>query len=198
MRTARLILRGLFIPILALVFFLFLALGKTHAQTNQYFAPNTNPDVPRNQHTLVQSVVIETLATGMCLLSGYDVLNPTHQCLGIDPYTSKLGFAPLPKTNEGKPIAGGALGGVASMIGSLYTHPPVSSIEYVHYMAGNFGFGEKAYAQAGYTGYSNLYDLRLLWRNFRNVAYGIMVIAFVLIGIAVSLAGILISGTASR
>ena len=187
MRTARLILRGLFIPILALVFFLFLALGKTHAQTNQYFAPNTNPDVPRNQHTLVQSVVIETLATGMCLLSGYDVLNPTHQCLGIDPYTSKLGFAPLPKTNEGKPIAGGALGGVASMIGSLYTHPPVSSIEYVHYMAGNFGFGEKAYAQAGYTGYSNLYDLRLLWRNFRNVAYGIMVIAFVLIGIAVML-----------
>lgn len=196
MRSARSILRGFFIPTLAAVFLLFLAFGETHAQTqtyyppaqaNQYFVPNINPDVPANQHTFVQSIVIESLSTGICLLSGYDILSPTHRCLGIDPYTQKLGLAPLPANQNGKLAAGGALGSMSSMIGTLYTHPPASSFEYVRYMAGKFGFGEKVYAQQGGGGFENLYDLRFLWREFRNFSYGIMVIAFVLIGIAIML-----------
>lgn len=185
MRAARLYARG-FIAALSAVVILFAFFGKTYAQTN-YLNLNTNPNVVQNQHTFVQAVAIEALATGICFLSGYDILSPTHQCLGIDPYTNKLGYAPSPLNNNGRPVAGGVLGSVSYMIGDLYKVQPASGIGYVRYMAGNFGFGEKAYAQAGGGGYENLYELRFLWQNMRNLAYAVMVIAFIIVGIAIML-----------
>ncbi len=143
--------------------------------------PRTNPDVPHNQHTFVQSLLIELMAAGVCILSGIDVLTPEKGCLGIDPQTRRIGYMPSPLSQE-EPAIGGLLGEMAGMIGMLYT-PPASSVEYVRYLADNFGI-QKAYAQDKGTGFSSLSSMLGLYTITRNL---LMVVIFILIGLGIML-----------
>src|SRR3990172_11883514 len=144
------------LPKLVLVFmllatgYLLFAIGPSHAQTNvstdvgkqttsNNYSPSFNPDVPRDQHSYVQSVVIELLASMVCQLGGFDPLRQDHRCLGVDPQTGKIGFVEN---------GGGAIGVMGTFIAYTFT-PPISSTDYVRYLAGNFGITKKTYAQAG-------------------------------------------------
>lgn len=148
------------------------------------YSPNLNPDVPRDQHTYVQSVVIELLSSMICQMSGLDPIRPDHRCLGVDSQTGKIGFV------EG---GGGAIGVLGQFIAYTFT-PPLSSGDYVKYLAGNFGFPKKTYAAPSScadapegVGFCGIRPLLNIWVAMRNIAYLLFVLIFVLIGLAIML-----------
>lgn len=144
--------------------------------SNPYAMPNTNPDVPKNLHTLSQSLLIDFMSSLTCQLAGVDPASPNHKCLGIDQNTGKIGFV----ENGGGVI--GIMGGAITM---LYT-PPVHTADYFRYLAGNFGITKGAYAQTG-VGLDSLSPVAGLWQTFRNIVYLLFVLIFVFIGLGIML-----------
>lgn len=180
--------------------YLLLAISPTHAQTTatttvgsdsptNYYAPDLNPDVPRDQHTYVQTALIETMAAMICQLGGVDPIRKDQKCLGVDPQTGKIGFVEN---------GGGALGVMGNLM--AYTvQIPVSSKDYVNYLSSNFGFVDKTYAEGeikncfedgndkqGY-GFCGIEPLIGIWVAMRNIAYLLFVIIFIIIGVAIML-----------
>ncbi len=147
----------------------------------QYNRPELNPDVPRNQHTFAQSVMIEVISATFCLVTGIDPITPAQGCLGIDPQTHKLGLSP---PADGQPQLGGLLGIAPGMFAQIYT-PPASSLDYVRYLSNNFGVVEPAHAQVN--GFEALQPIQNIWIAVRNLSYLIFVIIFVIIGLAIML-----------
>jgi hypothetical protein len=161
------------------------AVSPAHAQ----YETSTNPDVPENTHTRTQIMLLELMSAGICQLAGIDVISPQQGCLGVDPTTHKIGYAP--PTDQ--PRVGGLLGMVTDSTRTLYT-PPASGIDYTRSIAQNFGIVKKAVAQEPgaqnqeeYTGFTALQPVRYVWSIARNLTYFFFVIAFVLIGIAIML-----------
>lgn len=109
------------------------------------------------------------------MLTGIDPLEPTSKCLGLDPITKKIGYV-----NSD----GGALAGMGSLIGMTYDLP-IHTSDYTSYLASNFGLVRKAYAQS--PGYTGLQPLVQVWIIFRDFAYLLFVLVFVVIGIAIML-----------
>lgn len=153
------------------------------SRINSYLAPNTDANVPQNQHTLVQSLVIEVLSTVVCQLSGVDLTNPDMPCLGINPETQKIGYV-TPSDNKNAPQ--GAIGMMAGMIGGLYT-PAISSVDYVNHMAYNFGIAKPAYADEPGYGFTGLTPVLKIWTVIRNIAYLLLILAFIFIGLGIML-----------
>jgi len=78
---------------------------------------------------------------------------------------------------------GGAIGFISQLTASLYSHPPVSGVEYFADLGKNLGFVKPAYAQGvGFAGFSKLLPL---WKASRNLAYIFFIITFLYIGLAV-------------
>lgn len=150
----------------------------------QHPTPNTNSDVPNNPHFSTQSTVIEIMSAITCQLSGIDPINPKQSCLGVDQKTGKIGF--LQNTNITAKGGGGAIGLMGNMISMLYT-PPLHTSDYFQNLAQNFGITKKAYAQTTGTGFDGLKPLLGLWTAFRNIAYLVFVIVFIVIGLAIML-----------
>lgn len=145
-----------------------------------YPVTNTNPDVPNNLHNWTQNVMIEVMSALTCQLAGVDPTNPKQSCLGVDSASGKIGFLPSPQT-------GGAIGFMDNMIAALYT-PPLHTSDYFKDLASNFGISKKTYAQnEGGTGFQGLTPLIGIWSAFRNIVYLILVIVFVVIGLAIML-----------
>jgi len=141
---------------------------------------STNPDVQNNLHNWTQSVMIEVMSSLTCQLAGVDPINPRQSCLGADQKTGKIGF--LPSAQKG-----GAIGFMGTMITVLYT-PPLHTSDYFQSLAQNFGLNKKAYADTtGGTGFQSLSPLMNIWTAFRNIVYLILVIVFVVIGLAIML-----------
>lgn len=175
-----------------LLFFSFVTLSPTsvHAQS-QFATPNVDANVDQNQHTFVQSAMIEVMSAVICQLSGNDMIT-NKPCLGINPQTNKIGYTPT--TND---APGGLLGMVSGSIGSMYVIP-VHSSSYVRYLSQNFGVTKPSYAQAleggggastvtQNTGFEQLDIMLSFWRVFRDIAYLGFVVAFVIIGLAIML-----------
>ncbi|OGH02877.1 MAG: hypothetical protein A2798_00410 [Candidatus Levybacteria bacterium RIFCSPHIGHO2_01_FULL_37_17] len=150
---------------------------KTTQKTNsaQYLTPNTNEDVPKNLHTWTQNIMIEVLSAGVCQLSGVDLINPDKGCLGIDSKSGKIGYVKS---------GGGLIGITALAIGSTYT-PPLHTGDYVRYLSQNFGIAKSTYAQG--FGFQALNPLIPIWSIFRNLAYVVLIVIFLIIGIAIML-----------
>jgi len=79
-------------------------------------------------------------------------------------------------------VAGGAIESAGSAIAYLYAVPPASAQVYVADLARTAGFGlaEPAYAQG--IGFASLNPILGAWKIFRNVAYALYVIIFVVVG----------------
>jgi hypothetical protein len=144
-------------------------------QTQDYLSNSTDSNVPKNMHSLTQSVMIETLSALVCQLTGTDPAGPNQHCLGVNLTTGKIGYAPE---------NGGALGLVNQGITMLY-NSPIHTGDYLSYMARNFGIAKPTYAAND--GFAQLSPLMNLWSSFRNVTYIFFVFVFVLIGIGIML-----------
>lgn len=153
--------------------------ANTISPANNYPAPNTNSDVPNNLHNWTQSVMIEVMSSLTCQIAGVDPINPKQSCLGADQKTGKIGFLPSVQT-------GGAIGFMGNMIATLYT-PPLHTGDYFRNLAQNFGITKHAFAQQTGTGFQSLTPLIGIWSAFRNIVYLLLVIVFVVIGLAIML-----------
>ncbi|HLD01766.1 MAG TPA: hypothetical protein VJC10_02715 [Patescibacteria group bacterium] len=155
-------------------------------QTSSYSSSRVDDNVPRNQHTHTQIVLIELLSAINCQITGIDPVDPSQACLDINPVTKKIGYAEIGSSTQ----VGGLVGVTSSMISALYV-PPASSVAYVHYVAQNFGVTKQAIAQEELnnqgTGFVRLQSLLNLWTKFRNVSYLALVFVFLIIGIAIML-----------
>lgn len=159
-----------------LLFFIFYPFASAHAQVvNNAAFLNTDPNVPTNLHTVTQSVILEVLTGLTCQLIGQDPTTTSHECLGVDPTTGKIGYV---QSN------GGAVGFVGSMIAALYT-PPAHTATFFQYEARNFGLVKHAYAAGSGIGFTSLEPLLALWSTFRNIAYFVFIIIFIAVGFAI-------------
>lgn len=78
----------------------------------------------------------------------------------------------------------GAIQGTTKLITSLYQTPPASSTDYLAYVKDNLQdkkIVQPAYADSGY-GFSSLQPLLKIWKIFRNIAYFVFVLGFILYG----------------
>lgn len=169
-----------------------------------YREPNLEQNVPRNNHTYTQVVLIDVLSAIMCQLTGIDPVAPGVPCLGANLATNQIGYAqnheePQFGMQETRPFIGGALGQMAHMVSSLYT-PTVSAGDYSSYLVSNFGIVKTAQAtgqapntqdcskntQLGY-GFCGLNPVFQIWVVSRDFAYALMVIAFIFLGLGVML-----------
>lgn len=148
---------------------------------NPYTKPYTDNTVPQNQHIITQAFFLEMLGAIGCQLSGIDLISPSQPCLGINPATEKLGFEATGQNGQSR--IGGLLGIAANGIGVMYT-PTYGTHDYINKMANNFGLVKHAYAAEGFVSLSPIIKL---WEASRNIAYFLLVIAFIFIGIGVML-----------
>lgn len=153
---------------------------------NPYSIPNTDANVPANQHTRVQTLMIDILSASMCILIGIDPVDRSKPCLDINPETGKIGYNPNSFDENGQPKIGGALGASTQLISVMYT-PTISSKQYSDYLARNFGIVKPAYAQDVGYGFNGLDSLLTLWTAIRNMAYFLLMVAFVIIGLGIML-----------
>lgn len=169
---------------LALILFLFFAVPAS-AQTNPITNPSMDSDVPRNQHTVTQAVTIEVMSAIICQITGIDPIDPSLGCLTVNPETRKLGLTKPTFDANGNQQLGGMLGTTTDLIAFTY-QPVVTTGAYTDYLAGNFGIVKKAYAQTGY-GFEGLRPILKLWTVVRDIAYVLLTLAFIFIGIGVML-----------
>jgi hypothetical protein len=188
---------------LATVGLLFLTPKNTFAQTtaqtqlppkalNSFNNSSVDSNVERTHHNYVQIVTIELMASLLCQMTGIDPVDTTKPCLGVNPKTQKIGYAPTPVGNS--PQVGGLLGTLSGMI--AYTYQPMASTAvYANYLSDNFGIVKKAYAGHGGScdpkavgyGFCGLMPIFHLWEAVRNIAYALLVLALTFIGIGVML-----------
>lgn len=92
------------------------------------------------------------------------------------------GVPVLSQTN----LSGGALGGVTSVIGMLYTNPPVRTADYLASVGEGLGVVKQAHAQGvGGSGAAVLNPILKLWQVSRNISYVILILIFLVIGLMV-------------
>lgn len=156
-----------------------LSLAQTATPSAQPIIPpgRVNSDVPNDYGMHTQMVVIEVMAAITCQIAGIDPVNPNGKCLGVDPNTGKIGFVEN---------GGGAIGVAKNMIAGTF-NLPVSSTQYVRYLASDFGISKNTYAQEENTGegFEKIEPLMSVWIPFRNLVYILFVIAFMLIGFGI-------------
>lgn len=157
-----------------------------HSFTPFAYAQEANPlsnivkadaGVPVTVGTLTQGVVIGLLSTATCMLGGVDFATPNHKCLNYNAQTQSFGYAQ---------DSGGLLGMVMGGIELTY-NAPIHTSDYLSYLSHNFGVAKRAQAQGTGIGFDQLSPITKLWLAFRNLAYLIFVIIFVVIGFAVML-----------
>lgn len=149
-----------------------------------------DPTLPANQHTRVQTLVIDILSALACQLGGIDPVDPKKPCVDVNPVTRKLGYNQTQFNENGQPHIGGLLGASTHLIGMMYT-PTISTTQYTNYMASNFGIVKPVHAQneqdqTGY-GFTSLNPILALWTGVRNIAYFLLMLAFVVIGLGIML-----------
>ncbi len=79
---------------------------------------------------------------------------------------------------------GGAIGISTNLMASMYAHPPASGIQYLASIKDNI-LGKPAYAQG--IGFQGLQPILPLWRGMRNIAYSIISLILIVIGVMVML-----------
>ena len=82
-------------------------------------------------------------------------------------------------------LSGGTLGAVTGLIGGLYQNPPVRTANYLASIGENLGLVKEAHARVEGSGAKVLEPIIKLWQVSRNIAYVIMIIIFVVIGLMV-------------
>jgi hypothetical protein len=146
---------------------------------------NTDPDVPKNLHNMMQVLVLEVLSATVCQLSGFDPLNKDGKCLGVDSKTGKIGFTEN---------SGGAIAAMGSLIDATFV-PPASSMQYIAYLKNNFGIAKNVYAQGVNpcatdvkgVGFCGLIPVLPVWTTMRNIVYLIFILVFIIIGVGIML-----------
>ncbi len=158
--------------------------GSVHAQSQS--KPDLYPGIEKNIHNGAQIIMLETLSAIGCQITGSDYLRPNQKCIGVDQSSGEIGFTEN----------GGGLIGVMGTLNSYTFVPPASSSQYIAYLGNSFGLSKSAYAKdpidpcldnSKGIGFCGLTPVLKLWVGMRNIVYLILILVFVVIGIAIML-----------
>jgi hypothetical protein len=94
-------------------------------------------------------------------------------------------IAPIQDPNNPTVGHNGILGGMTNLINSMYQNPPATTKEYLADLGRSFGV-KSAHAQSK-TGLQALSNLLPLWKATRNASYIILILVFIVTGVAVML-----------
>lgn len=170
----------------ALALFCTILLGYTspvQAQTSGSSSTSVASDVILNSHTRSQINLIDFSSALICQLVGIDIINPTQGCLGVNSTTGQIGYS---QPGSGQPVGGlmgFAIGGITTTF-----QPPTSTSQFTDYLANNFGILKPVFAQEGASGSFQSFEfLQQLFIALRDLTFMILVILFIIIGIAIML-----------
>lgn len=123
-----------------------------------------SPDMSQEKYIIgntSQSGILDSINNGYtCALSG---------CYDSNHQLAKAGIIPV----------------MGQTLTALYLHPPASSAEYFADVLDNMGFPGSSKVLAQGTGYQVLLPFLPIWKAFRNMAYSLYIIIFVVIGIMI-------------
>ena len=152
----------------------------------QSATPSASPPIPYTLYPIPSSIPpTSPIYTDLLVHNMFH----TFSCLGVG---SSIIGQPCLTYQFNQPVlssvnlSGGALGTTTSLIGALYMHPPIRTADYLASIGENFGIVKEVHAQ-GVTGSGNevLKPILTLWKVSRNIAYLIMIVIFVIIGLMV-------------
>jgi len=178
----------LIIFLLTITFFILFILfpNNTFAQTpatisGQYTTPyDSRLTTPNSPHTA--SMAIYNFGHAMsCIMIGQSPISP---CLEYKMYRDAQGIVKSVPVIGSADTNHGVLGMSLSMIGEVISTPPIRSSEFIANLGEQFGV-ESANAQVGGSGSGVLAPIFKLWEVSRNIAYLVMILIFVLVGLMV-------------
>lgn len=118
-----------------------------------------------------------------CLAVGSSIIG--QPCLSYQSLKNAQGAIQTVPVLSQSNLSGGALGTVSSIIATLYLNPPIKTTDYLSSLKGGLGIIKEAHAQVAGSGEAVLSPIFNLWQVSRNIAYLIMIIIFVVIGLMV-------------
>ncbi|MBI2039681.1 hypothetical protein HYT18_01285 [Candidatus Microgenomates bacterium] len=147
--------------------------------TTYNLPPTVSPTSPLYTDLLVHNL----FHSFSCLAVGQSVIG--QACLTYQLTQNTQGaiqsIPVLSQTN----LSGGALGATTSLIGMLYQNPPIRTADYLASVGQGLGIVKEAHAQVVGSGANVLSPILALWQVSRNIAYLVMIIIFVIIGLMV-------------
>lgn len=133
--------------------------------------------IPGSMDNIVES--------GNCMLFGFMGVSPDAQVAIRDGRANQemMTIGNCVSQDPSNPDTDGLLPYMGTQIATLIGTPPVSSTEYIADVMHNFGVpgAQQAYAQTG-VGFNALQPVLQIWKAFRNIAYLVFVVLFMVIG----------------
>lgn len=176
-------LRKLAVSFFLLIISLFLIPSASFAQEASPSAATLPTTVSPTSPLFTDILIYNTFHTFSCIGIGRSVIG--QPCLTYQISKNAQGMV------EGVPVlssvdtSGGVLGTTTSLIGALYTNPPIRTADYLASLGKGMGIVKEAHAQVGGSGSNVLSPILRLWEVSRNISYVIMIIIFVIIGLMV-------------
>lgn len=160
--------------------------SSTSATTNyELRTTNSLPTTVSPTSTLYTDLLVNNLFhTFSCLAVGQSFIG--QPCLTYQLTKNAEGMIQgvpvLSQTN----LSGGTMGAITSVIGMLYTNPPIRTADYLASVGSGLGLVKEAHAQTvGGSGEAILHPVLTLWQVSRNISYVILIIIFLVIGLMV-------------
>lgn len=151
-------------------------LNTTNLQSNSFSSADED-DTKRL--FFMRDILRETTSYLTCQISGIEPIDPKVDCI-------KALSANIP--NKEQLFKSGGLIAMTGSSFSLFNTRPASSIAYTKDAIDNFGIVKNAKAQQNNgTGFNSLNQIQDIWILFRNIAYLLLVVVFVIIGILIML-----------
>lgn len=149
--------------------------------SNQNYQPL--PAYISPQSPIYANKMILNLMHGLsCILTGQSIVEPCIEYQITKNLQGKIQTLPVLSSVN---TSGGLLGSANSILAGIYTNPPLHLSEPVNALKEQFGFTSTAHAQVAGSGNQVLSPIFKLWEVSRNVAYLVMILIFITIGIMV-------------
>src|SRR3989344_2741388 len=152
--------------------------AQTLPATGSAIPATVSPTSPLYTDLLVHNL----FHTASCIVAGrsaigqpcltYQISQDAQGRIKSIPYLSQTNFS------------NGILGAESSLLGALYTNPPIRAADYLAVLGEDLGIRE-AHAQVGGSGNLILNPIVRLWQVSRNISYLFMILVFVIIGLMV-------------
>ncbi|MCL4365691.1 hypothetical protein M1437_00500 [Patescibacteria group bacterium] len=147
--------------------------------TSSQLPATVSPTSPLYTDLLVNNI----FHTFSCLAVGQSVIG--QPCLTYQVTKNAQGMIQGVPVLSQVNLSGGTLGAVTGVIGALYQNPPVRTADYLASMGKDLGLVKEAHAQVVGSGQDVLHPILSLWQASRNIAYVLMIIIFLIIGLMV-------------
>lgn len=128
-------------------------------------------------------VVFGLFHTFGCIAVGFSSIG--QPCLNYQKAIDQNGLATTIPLLSQFDESGGLIGGISSFLGGLFDSRPIRTSSYIALIGESLGFPKTAHAQVGGSGAAVLNPVLSLWQVSRNLAYIVMIIIFIVIGLMV-------------